>query len=145
MSDSTDNPITEIDRARALELLATESLGRLVTVHDGRAEIFPVNYALSPDGKIFFRTAEGTKLSEITVHPDVLFQVDHIEDESAWSIVARGTARRLDSFTEINQAEELDLKPWIPTLKYNFVEITPEQLGGRGFTFGEEPERYTGY
>lgn len=139
-----DNVITEIDRNRALELLATESLGRLVTVTGGRADIFPVNYALSADGKLFFRTAEGTKLAGITVQPDVLFQVDHIEDDSAWSIVVRGTARRLDTFTEINAAEELDLKPWVPTLKYNFVEITPEQLSGRGFTFGEEPERYTG-
>lgn len=140
-----DTPITKFDETRSLELLATESLGRLVTVSEGRAEIFPVNYALSPDGKLFFRTAEGTKLAGLTIHPEVLFQVDHIEGDAAWSIVVRGTARTLDSFTEINAAEELDLKPWIPTLKYNFVEITPEQVSGRGFSFGEEPERYTGY
>lgn len=140
-----DNPITKFDETRSLELLATESLGRLVTVSEGRAEIFPVNYALSPDAKLYFRTAEGTKLAGLTVHPEVLFQVDHIEGDAAWSIVVRGTARRLDSFTEINAAEELDLKPWIPTLKYNFVEITPEQISGRGFAFGDEPKRYTGY
>lgn len=139
------NPITEFEESRSLELLATESLGRLVTVSEGRAEIFPVNYAMSPEGKLYFRTAEGTKLAGITVHPDIVFQVDHIEGDAAWSIVVRGQARRLDSFAEINEAEELDLKPWIPTLKYNFVEITPEQISGRGFTFGEEPERYTGY
>ncbi|GAA1744318.1 Nitroimidazol reductase NimA, pyridoxamine 5'-phosphate oxidase superfamily [Dietzia kunjamensis subsp. schimae] len=139
------NPITEFDEARSLQLLGTVSLGRLVTVSEGRADIFPVNYALSPEGKLFFRTAEGSKLAGITVHPDVVFQVDHIEGDDAWSIVVRGTARRLDSFAEINRAEELGLKPWIPTLKYNFVEITPEKISGRGFTFGEEPERYTGY
>ncbi|HMT50776.1 pyridoxamine 5'-phosphate oxidase family protein [Dietzia sp. UBA5065] len=139
------NPITEFDESRSLELLATESLGRLVTVTGGRADIFPVNYAVSPEGKLYFRTAEGTKLAGITVHPDVVFQVDHIRGGDAWSIVIRGQARRLDGFEEINQAEELNLKPWIPTLKYNFVEITPERISGRGFTFGEEPERYTGY
>ncbi|KAA0918615.1 pyridoxamine 5'-phosphate oxidase family protein [Dietzia sp. ANT_WB102] len=139
------NPITSFDEARSLELLGTVSLGRLVTVSDGRAEIFPVNYALSPEGTLFFRTAEGTKLAGITVHPDVVFQVDHIENDNAWSIVVRGTARRLDRFDEINRAEELDLKPWVPTLKYNFVEITPEEISGRGFTFGDEPKRYTGY
>lgn len=141
----TDNVITEINRDRALELLATVSLGRLVTVHDGRADIFPVNYAVSPEGTLFFRTAEGTKLASITVQPDVLFQVDQLEGDSAWSIIVRGSARRLESFTEINAAEELDLKPWLPTLKYNFVEITPDHISGRGFIFGEEPERYTGY
>lgn len=139
------NPITEFDESRSLELLATESLGRLVTVTGGRADIFPVNYAVSPEGKLYFRTAEGTKLAGITVRPDVVFQVDHIRGGDAWSIVIRGQARRLDGFEEINQAEELNLKPWIPTLKYNFVEITPERISGRGFTFGEEPERYTGY
>ena len=139
----SDNAITHLDEARCHELLATESLGRLVTVSDGHADIFPVNYAHS-DGKLYFRTAEGTKLAELTVDPRVLFQVDHIEGESAWSIVVRGTARRLDNFTEINDAEELGLKPWVPTLKYNFVEITPEEIDGRGFEFGEEPERYTG-
>ena len=138
-----DNPIIEFDEARCLQLLAGASLGRLVTVNDGRAEIYPVNYVLSRAGKLYFRTAEGSKLAELTVHPDVLFQVDHIVDRSAWSVVVRGHARRLEGFDEINRAEELDLKPWIPTLKYNFVEITPEKLSGRGFTFGEEPERYS--
>ena len=139
-----DNTIIEFDEARCLQLLAGASLGRVVTVTEGRAEIYPVNYVLSREGKLYFRTAEGSKLAELTVHPDVVFEVDDIVDRSAWSVVVRGRARRLDSFDEINRAEELDLKPWIPTLKYNFVEITPEKLSGRGFTFGEEPERYTG-
>lgn len=139
----SDNAITQLDEARCHELLATESLGRLVTVSGGKADIFPVNYA-HREGRLYFRTAEGTKLAGITVSPDVLFQVDHIEGGAAWSIVVRGTARRLDSFTEINEAEELDLKPWVPTLKYNFVEITPESVSGRGFEFGDEPERYVG-
>lgn len=139
-----DNAITELDEARCLQLLASASLGRLVTVTAGRAEIYPVNYVLSREGKLYFRTAEGGKLSELTIHPDVVFQVDDIVDRSAWSVVVRGHARRLDGFDEINRAEELGLKPWIPTLKYNFVEITPEKLSGRGFTFGEEPERYIG-
>lgn len=143
-ANTNDDAIIEFDQARCLQLLANTSLGRLVTVTDGRAEIYPVNYVLSREGKLYFRTAEGGKLSELTVHPEVVFQVDDIVDRFAWSVVVRGRARRLDGFDEINRAEELDLKPWIPTLKYNFVEITPEKLSGRGFTFGEEPERYIG-
>lgn len=139
-----DNPIVEFDEARCLQLLAAASLGRLVTVTDGRAEIYPVNYVLSREGKLIFRTAEGNKLAELTVRPDVVFQVDDIVDRSAWSVVVRGRARRLDGFDETARAEELGLKPWIPTLKYHFVEVTPEQLSGRGFEFAEEPERYVG-
>ena len=143
-ANTNGDAIAEFDQARCLQLLANTSLGRLVTVTDGRAEIYPVNYVLSREGKLYFRTAEGGKLSELTVHPEVVFQVDDIVGRFAWSVVVRGRARRLDGFDEINRAEELDLKPWIPTLKYNFVEITPEKLSGRGFTFGEEPERYIG-
>ena len=49
-----------------------------------------------------------------------------------------------DDVTEINAVEEMGLRPWIPTLKYNVVEITSEQISGRGFELGEEPERYVG-
>lgn len=138
-----DDVITAMDESRCLELLGRESLGRLVTVASGRAEIFPVNYALDR-GKVYFRTAEGTKLSDMTVHPEVLFQVDRVEGGSAWSVVVRGRARRVEGFGEINAVEEMGLRPWIPTLKYNVVEITPEEVSGRGFEFGEEPERYVG-
>lgn len=103
-----------------------------------------MRYAMSRDGKIFFRTAEGSTLAGLTVHPGVLFEVDRVEGRQAWSVVVRGRARSLESFDEINRAEELDLKPWIPTLKYNAVEITPEHLTGIGVEFGEEPGRYQG-
>lgn len=139
-----DRPVTDLEEARCLQLLASESLGRLVTVTGSRTEIFPVNYAMSRDGKIFFRTAEGSKLAGLTVHPEVFFEVDDVEGRHAWSVVVRGRARSLESVDEINRAEELDLKAWIPTLKYIVVEITPEHLTGLGFEFGKEPERYQG-
>ena len=39
-------------------------------------------------------------------------------------------------------AEDLPLKPWTPSLKYNFVEITPREVSGRVFRLGEEPQRF---
>ena len=38
-------------------------------------------------------------------------------------------------------AEALGLKPWVPTLKDFYVEITPTSVSGRHFQFGEHPER----
>lgn len=46
------NPVIELDEARGLQLLATVSLGRLVTVTIGHADSFPVSYPLSADGKV---------------------------------------------------------------------------------------------
>ena len=60
----------------------------------------------------------------------------------AWSVVVKGTARVLDQGQEIADAEALNLKTWVPTLKDFYVEITPLRITGRHFNFGEQPERF---
>lgn len=123
------------------EYLTGHELGRLVTAVGGVLDIFPVNYTV--DGRsLVFRTAEGSKLTELTINDQVLFEVDQHTDEEAWSVVVRGTAKRLDTSAEVEAADALPLKPWIPTLKYNYVRITPDSLSGRNFLRGEEPDRY---
>lgn len=57
-------------------------------------------------------------------------------------MVVRGTAHVVKDSAEIQRAETLDLRPWLPTLKYNFVCIPCRELSGRAFVFGEEPGRY---
>ncbi|QCQ93978.1 pyridoxamine 5'-phosphate oxidase family protein [Rhodococcus sp. SGAir0479] len=125
-------PVTELTEQEAMDLLATESLGRLVVVAGDRPDIYPVNYVVH-DGRLFFRTAEGDKLTELTLRPLTTFQVDHADATAAWSVVVRGLARTLVRFDEINAAEELDLRSWVPTEKFTFVEIRPTQIHGRRF------------
>ncbi|CAM3003957.1 pyridoxamine 5'-phosphate oxidase family protein [Prescottella defluvii] len=131
MQDRTA-PVTAVTEQDALDLLATERLGRLVLVTDDRPDVYPVNYVVH-DGKIYFRTAEGDKLTELTLKPLTTFQVDHADATSAWSIVVHGIARTLVRFDEINAAEEFALQSWVPTSKYNFVEIRPTEIHGRRF------------
>ncbi|RVW01670.1 pyridoxamine 5'-phosphate oxidase family protein [Rhodococcus spongiicola] len=131
MPDQT-TPVTVLTEQEAMNLLSTERLGRLIVVVGDQPDIFPVNYVVH-DGKLFFRSAEGDKLTELALEPSVTFQVDHAEATAGWSIVVRGIARTLVRFDEINAAEELDLKSWIPTEKYNFVEIRPTAVHGRRF------------
>lgn len=57
-------------------------------------------------------------------------------------MVLKGTARVIESQSEIDEADKLPLKPWIPTRKYTYVEITPTRVRGRHFELGDEPERY---
>ncbi|MFV0319650.1 MAG: pyridoxamine 5'-phosphate oxidase family protein [Microbacterium sp.] len=135
------NIVTTLTEAQCIGRLAQHELGRLVTRVTDVLDIFPVNYAL--DGHdIVFRTAEGSKLYELTVNDEVLFEVDAYTDADAWSVVVRGRARRLTTSAEVAAADRLPLAPWIPTLKYNFVRITPTSMTGRAFPRGEEPERY---
>lgn len=140
MSENS-SPILVLSDDESKELLQTQSLGRLCVLHKDEIEIFPVNYHF--DGTdIVLRTSEGTKLFSLTVNKDVVFEVDEVREDTAWSIVIRGTARTLQTPEEIRHADSLPLKPWIPTLKYNYVAITPTQIDGREFELGEEPERY---
>jgi len=137
-----DNPIKELTVDESWNRLSQVELGRIALSFGGLPDIFPINF-YAGDGRILFRTAEGTKLYELTANEHVAFEVDSHDGVSGWSVIAKGTARVLQSHREIEAADQTPLKPWIPTLKYNYVEIAVEEITGRDFTFGEEPERYT--
>ncbi len=140
MEDNAD-VVTHLTDEDCWNRLGLQQLGRLVT-HVGEVfDIFPVNYVV--DGRsIVFRTAEGSKLTELSINDAVLFEADRYTEQDAWSVVVRGHARRLDTASEVAAADALPLKPWIPTLKYNYVRIEPTSLSGREFRRGEEPDRY---
>jgi nitroimidazol reductase NimA-like FMN-containing flavoprotein (pyridoxamine 5'-phosphate oxidase superfamily) len=122
------------------ELLQREHLGRLVASVGDRIDIFPINYVVDRH-RLLFRTAEGTKLVELTIDHRVVFEVDHTDAVSGWSVVAHGNARTLSTSAEISAADSLDLRSWVPTRKFNTVEIVPDEITGRYVRFGDEPER----
>ncbi|MDY6807986.1 MAG: pyridoxamine 5'-phosphate oxidase family protein [Actinomycetota bacterium] len=136
-----DNAVQELSVEEAWELLGSAELGRIALSVDGHPDIYPVNY-FAGDGRITIRTGEGTKLTEIVLNENVAFEADDHSEQDAWSVVAKGTARVLVSMSEINAADELPLRPWIPTMKYNYVEISISEISGRRYLFGPEPERY---
>ena len=139
-NDTTDALRTLTDE-ECWDRLSHDQLGRLVTHVGDLLDIFPVNYVVD-EGTIVFRTGEGSKLFELTVNDEVLFEVDGHTDETAWSVVVRGHAQRLDTSDDVAAADRLPLRPWLPTLKYNYVRIRPTAVSGRTFRRGVEPERY---
>ena len=136
-----ENPIEVLKEDEALELMGDQQLGRLVVRIKDDFDIYPLNYVVN-EGKIYFHTAEGSKLFTVSINDRVLFEADDHTEDKAWSVIVKGRARILQRTDEIQEADELPLKPWLPTLKYNYVEITPEEISGRRFQLGEEPERY---
>jgi uncharacterized protein len=138
--DTPQEPIEELDADECWNLLSSNSLGRIALCAAGIVDIFPVNY-FADGSTLLFRTAPGTKLTELTVHDEVAFEIDGYASDSAWSVVVKGKARALESGQDIEQAETAPLHPWIPTLKYRFVRITPTTMSGRRFQPGPEPDR----
>ncbi|MDO4913880.1 MAG: pyridoxamine 5'-phosphate oxidase family protein [Bifidobacteriaceae bacterium] len=133
--------MTNLSREESYRLLQGEQLGRLVVRRKDDMDLFQINYVVDGDD-IYFRTAEGTKLFSINVNHDVLFAVDKISEGEAWSVIIKGDAHWVTDLDQIQHCDTLPLKPWLPTLKYNYVRITPRLVSGRHYEFGEEPERY---
>jgi nitroimidazol reductase NimA-like FMN-containing flavoprotein (pyridoxamine 5'-phosphate oxidase superfamily) len=132
-------PITVLSDDESWDLLMSAALGRLVTHIGDQLEIFPVNF-VTQGRTLLFRTAEGTKLFSTVMNDKVLFEVDDHTVVGGWSVVVRGTARVLTASDEIHEAERAQLLPWIATEKLRYVRITPNELSGRRFVFGPEPE-----
>ena len=137
MSDHIDTEVvTVLGTDECWEALRADEFGRLAYVLGDEVGLVPVNYAVddaAPDGPtLLFRTAEGSKLLGILLHPQVVFEIDRYDEHEAASVIVRGRARRLEE-DEAHRAEQLPLRPWVPTLKYDVVEIVPEELSGRRF------------
>lgn len=135
----TGSPVAVLSDEECWSVLRTQVLGRLAVAAGGEIDIFPVNFVVD-DSTILLRTAPGTKLVEMTIHNTVAFEVDAVSESDAVSVVVKGTARWLDTQTEIAAAQQAPLASWIPTLRYTFVRITPTSVSGRRFRPGPAPE-----
>lgn len=136
-----EQPVQNMSTEDAWRFLEHTSFGRLALSVGNVPDIFPINF-LAHEGKILMRTNPGTKLAELTVNDTVAFEIDGLAEDEAWSVVLKGKARILEHQSEIDRASDLPLAPWLPTLKYTFVEITPNHVRGIRFKLGTEPERY---
>ncbi len=130
--------MTELDEAQCAKLLASASLGRLALNVGDVLDIFPVNYAID-EGRILFRTSEGTKLAELTIHPDVVFEVDDVGEKEAWSVVVRGSAKTIDREDDAFRAERVAAPSTLPSIKTRIVEIIPQSMSGRRILRDAEP------
>lgn len=139
--NSEERPGQLMSEEEAWRFLEHTRFGRLALSVSNMPDIFPINY-LAHDGKLLMRTNPGTKLAELTINDSVAFEIDGLAESEAWSVVLKGTARVLESQTEIDAASKLPLAPWLQTLKYTFVEIVPHSVRGFRFQLGTEPERY---
>ncbi len=138
---STDEDVyRDLSEDECWDMLGGMTFGRLAFAVAGVPEIVPINYCVA-DRKLYFRTSEGTKLSGLTINHQVAFEIDTYEDDSAASVILAGTARELQNRDELEWADTLPLRPWVPTLKYHYVEIDPTSVSGRLFRLGPEPER----
>jgi uncharacterized protein len=141
---SAGEPMTVLSDTECWQLLSSRSLGRLATSIGGQPEIFPVNFVVQ-NHTVLFRSAEGTKLITAVINDLVAFETDDHDDAGGWSVIVKGKAHILETLADIQEAEDADLRCWIPTLKLHFVRIVPSEITGRRYTFGPELDRESSF
>jgi nitroimidazol reductase NimA-like FMN-containing flavoprotein (pyridoxamine 5'-phosphate oxidase superfamily) len=128
---SDEEPIGMMTTEECWDMLRANEFGRLAFHLAGEVHLAPINYAVDHD-TLLFRTAEGSKLLGVEMNPDVAFEIDEFDEHHARSVIIRGVARHLGEDEE-HRAENVPLRPWVPTLKYDVVEIRPTEISGRSF------------
>lgn len=131
MVTTEETPVEELSLEACWQLLEREQFGRLAYRLVDEVHLVPINYAVD-SGTLLFRTASGNKLLAAALHSDVAFEIDWHDDRSAWSVVVRGELHRLQE-DEQHRVDALLLHSWLPTHKYDVVELKPATVTGRRF------------
>jgi len=130
--------LEELSKQECERLLASQDLGRVAMVIDGRPQIFPVNYAFA-DGVVVFRTGEGLKL-ERSPMTAVAFEADGIDARKglAWSVMIQGTAQNVTNTIDprSERLRHLAVSPAAPGDRNYWVGIYVTHISGRRFKLG---------
>ena len=137
--------IIELSREAGLRLLAEHHLGRIAFAVRDRVDVEPISYVYG-DGWIWARTSPGTKLTMVTHHPYVAFEVDEVKSPSDWrSVVVHGTVYVLQegggeiaretyrvALGRIRELVPMALTPRDPTpTRQVILKLHPSDLRGR--------------
>lgn len=130
---SDDSEVTELTPEQCWALLGDTGIGHLALRSQPQGvDIVPINYLIH-EQQLYFRSASGTKLVELTEHPHVAVQVERYRDAQWSSVVVKGRAERLAFDDEILASGVTRLLTSGPGEKANYVRIVPETITGRSF------------
>jgi nitroimidazol reductase NimA-like FMN-containing flavoprotein (pyridoxamine 5'-phosphate oxidase superfamily) len=128
-----DHGSTGLSRNMCLELLASESVGRVGVSVDALPAIFPVRIAFL-DGSVVFRTVPGTKFSNAVRHAVLALEVDGFDADGTegWSVLVRGLASEITDPDEVARARSIMAHAWADAdPAEQFVRVSPEVVSGR--------------
>jgi nitroimidazol reductase NimA-like FMN-containing flavoprotein (pyridoxamine 5'-phosphate oxidase superfamily) len=132
--------LKDLAERECVELLATQVVGRIAVVVDGRASVFPVNYVLDR-GHIVFRTDEGTKLDAARAGATVTFEVDQSDPiyHTGWSVMAIGPLEAVTDPDDLGRVRGLPVRAWGRRGHY-WVRMPIASISGRRITEPRVPD-----
>jgi nitroimidazol reductase NimA-like FMN-containing flavoprotein (pyridoxamine 5'-phosphate oxidase superfamily) len=126
------NPeLRQLTAAQCQTYLGADGVGRVVFVSGRGPVAHPVNYTMSDDDIIISTTVAAADALER--QESVGFQLDRVDEalSEGWSVLATGTARRVDDPDEVHRLSALGLEPWAGGSRHALVRITPAEVSGR--------------
>ena len=119
--------------SECLRLAGTVPVGRVFYSKQAMPAVAMVNFALSTDGCIVFRTEAGGKLWSAMQRAVVAFEADRMDEanRSGWSVTVVGRAEEVTDGREVAALRKLGLDPWAPGERDHFIRIRPEIVTGR--------------
>jgi len=128
-----------LDADASWALVEGTHVARLAVSVRGEPDIYPVTVR-AHERTLAFRTVPGTKLATIATNERVALEWDHVDDDGAWSVVARGTAHRPRTEHEVADLEQ-GADPLVPTVDVpteEWVVVEARELTGRRFARAED-------
>lgn len=131
--------LQQLSRSKALALLGSVSIGRLVFTHQALPAIRPVNHVVEGES-IIVRATAGAAITASAGRGGVVvaYEADTIDPDSrlGWSVIVVGTARLL---TDENAAARYRarLRPWLSGAVDDVITITADVVTGYQLMAGE--------
>jgi nitroimidazol reductase NimA-like FMN-containing flavoprotein (pyridoxamine 5'-phosphate oxidase superfamily) len=124
--------LQQLTRTRALDLLSSVRIGRLVFIHHAMPAIRPVNHLVEGESIIVRATSGAAITSSAGRNAAVVaYEADVIDPEThlGWSVIVTGTARLL---TDEQAAERYRarLRPWITGAVEDVIVISADVVTG---------------
>jgi nitroimidazol reductase NimA-like FMN-containing flavoprotein (pyridoxamine 5'-phosphate oxidase superfamily) len=124
----------KLDDAECIERIGVRGVGRAAICGPAGPQIFPINYVV--DGQsIVFRTSASSTLATMGPGAILAFEVDDLDPghDRGWSVVAVGTAERIDDEAELDMLRErgLEPQPLAAGLRRNYVRLSWTDITGR--------------
>jgi Pyridoxamine 5'-phosphate oxidase len=124
--------LQQLTRSKALALLASVPMGRLVFTHRALPAIRPVNHLVEGES-IIVRATSGAAITAAARRDGtvVAYEADCIDPDSqlGWSVIVVGTARLMDD-EHAAARYRARLRPWISEPANDVITISADLITG---------------
>lgn len=133
--------LQQLSRSKALELLGSVPIGRLVFTHQALPAIRPVNHLVEGES-IIVRATSGAAITAAAKRDGtvVAYEADCIDPDSqlGWSVIVVGTARLMTDESAAARYRTR-LRPWVSGPADDVITISADMITGYRMVAAEVP------